>query len=820
MMPKPKTVMMYSLCAAIVLLAFGCAFQAQATPGDLDPSFGNSGVVTTLFPGNGAFLGDSALQTDGKIVVVGGNKYAGDQYEPYVARYNTDGTLDPSFGTGGIVFTRFTIPGQGANDDSGQFDAVAIQTDGKIIAAGGGSSLGFADAILARYDSTGLLDSSFGSGGKVMTQTNTGLFQGNLNGSTSIYSLQVALDNTFYAVGGGQFYLAGGQSNSPIVLHYSANGTLLGLNRIVVVPANFNGASNIGYASVLQPDGKLIFTNIGGFITDFILVRINPDLSLDSTFGTSGVVQTSFDSSAGVAQANGIVLDPNARIVASGGSNGGNSSSGHFFAASYDSNGGLDTSFGNGGKVTILSSNSPFPNNRKGSLGLVRQPDGKYVSGSESFGAIRLLSAGALDTTFGVGGLALYQNSEGYPGISGFGSKPLLQSDAKIILPGSQQDGNDPGSHGVRMLRLINQLSPTASDSMISGRIMNSDGRPLAGVAIRMNGTQDRLTITDTAGNYHFDSVETNGLYTIVPSFANYVFSPSQRTFSLLRQHTEATFTGTEHGVTLNPLDATEYFVRQQYLDFLGREPDEDGFTFWVNNIEKCGVNQDCRWAKRVDTSAAFFLSIEFQQTGFLLHRIYKASYGDANGVTTLSGAHQFAVPIITRNEFLAGLQEIGEINVGQAGWETVMEHNTQNFVLAFVQTERFTTAFPNTMIPAEFVDKLVTNIGIALSSSDRTDAINEFRNAFSSSDVAARARALRRVAENVAFKQSESNRAFVLVEYFSYLHRNPNDSPDSDYSGYDFWQAKLNHFNGNYVNAEMVKAFINSTEYRRRFGL
>jgi hypothetical protein len=275
-----------------------------------------------------------------------------------------------------------------------------------------------------------------------------------------------------------------------------------------------------------------------------------------------------------------------------------------------------------------------------------------------------------------------------------------------------------------------------------------------------------------------------------------------------------------KRGGALNPLDTTEYFVRQQYLDFLGREPDQDGFNFWVNNIESCGTDQECRAAKRVDTSAAFFLSIEFQQAGFLLHRIYKASYGDANGVTTLSGAHQCAVPIITRSEFLAGIQEIGQITVGQAGWETVMEYNKQNFVLTFVQSERFTTAFPNTMAPAQFVDRLLTNIGIALSFSDRTDAINEFGNAFSSSDVGVRARALRLVAENVAFKQLESNRAFVLAEYFSYLHRNPNDIPDSDYSGYDFWQAKLNHFNGNYVNAEMVKAFINSTEYRQRFGL
>jgi hypothetical protein len=79
--------------------------------------------------------------------------------------------------------------------------------------------------------------------------------------------------------------------------------------------------------------------------------------------------------------------------------------------------------------------------------------------------------------------------------------------------------------------------------------------------------------------------------------------------------------------------------------------------------------------------------------------------------------------------------------------------------------------------------------------------------------------KALHDVAENATLNQQESNRAFVLMQYFGYLRRNPNDSPDSDYTGFDFWLTKLNQFNGNFVNAEMVKAFIVSGEYRNRFG-
>ena len=97
--------------------------------------------------------------------------------------------------------------------------------------------------------------------------------------------------------------------------------------------------------------------------------------------------------------------------------------------------------------------------------------------------------------------------------------------------------------------------------------------------------------------------------------------------------------------------------------------------------------------------------------------------------------------------------------------------------------------------------------------------AIGEFGSATNTTDTAARARALRRVAENSTLNTQEFNRAFVLMQYFGYLRRNPNTTPDSDYTGYDFWLTKLNQFNGNFVSAEMVKAFITSTEYRGRFG-
>ena len=145
------------------------------------------------------------------------------------------------------------------------------------------------------------------------------------------------------------------------------------------------------------------------------------------------------------------------------------------------------------------------------------------------------------------------------------------------------------------------------------------------------------------------------------------------------------------------------------------------------------------------------------------------------------------------------------------------------SFTNAFVQRSRFTdpTAFPASMTPQAFVTKLNSNIGNLMTAQEQNAAIAEFGGAGNIADTAARARALRDVAENATFSQNggaEFQRAFVLMQYFGYLRRDPNTGPDTDYSGYEFWLGKLNQFNGSYINAEMVKAFIASTEYRGRF--
>jgi len=272
--------------------------------------------------------------------------------------------------------------------------------------------------------------------------------------------------------------------------------------------------------------------------------------------------------------------------------------------------------------------------------------------------------------------------------------------------------------------------------------------------------------------------------------------------------------------VTPGNVSNTDYFVHQHYLDFLDREPDAVGFNFWSNQISSCGSDQTCIDSRRNNVSSAFYLSIEFQQTSYLVERIYKAAYGDANGASTIGGTHPLSVPIVRLNEFLPDTQQIGQdVVVGQAGWDIVLENNKQSFVAQFVQRPRFMTAFPTTLTPAEFVDRLNQNAGNVLSSSERATAISLFVRATDTSNVTARAQTLRQIVENQNLYNAEFNRAFVLMEYFGYLRRNPDEGQDRDYSGYDFWLTKLNQFNGDYQESEMVKAFINSSEYRKRFG-
>ncbi len=246
------------------------------------------------------------------------------------------------------------------------------------------------------------------------------------------------------------------------------------------------------------------------------------------------------------------------------------------------------------------------------------------------------------------------------------------------------------------------------------------------------------------------------------------------------------------YGDGVNPIDVPSYMVRQHYVDFLNREPDGSGSDFWENQIASCGIDAQCVEVRRINVSAAFFLSIEFQQTGYSVYRLYKASYA--------------RVP--TLREFLPDNAAIRSgVIVGVGGWEAKLEANKRAFIQSWTQRSDFQSRYAG-LTNEQYVDSLIANMGGTISAPERDNLVQDLANGKSRADV------LGKLVENATFSRNEFNSAFVLMQYFGYLGRDP------DNNGFNFWLSKLNEFDGNFVNAEMVKAFLESTEYRNRFRL
>jgi hypothetical protein len=232
--------------------------------------------------------------------------------------------------------------------------------------------------------------------------------------------------------------------------------------------------------------------------------------------------------------------------------------------------------------------------------------------------------------------------------------------------------------------------------------------------------------------------------------------------------------------------------VRQHYVDFLGREPDESGFNFWSDQITSCGSDAACIERRTINVSAAYFLSIEFQQTGGLVDGLYRTSYDRR--------------PLF--NEFMPDTSTVArDVVVGHAGWEGLLEANKQAFVAAWIERPAFQSAYGG-LSNSAYVDTLISHAGAGFNG-DRAKLVNDLNNS-----TATRADVLRQIAENEGFVSAKRNSTFVMMQYFGYLRRDPDES------GYQFWLNKLNQFNGDFEQAEMVKAFLVSGEYRGRFRL
>jgi hypothetical protein len=325
-----------------------------------------------------------------------------------------------------------------------------------------------------------------------------------------------------------------------------------------------------------------------------------------------------------------------------------------------------------------------------------------------------------------------------------------------------------------------------------------------------------------TLGTLRFAATETQKTFIVPITQDSYTEGPEMFTVNLSNLSgsganfgapSSATVTITDGATPLPPNanDDTEAFVRQQYRDFLNREADPAGLAFWTGEINNCTPKPQCTDLKRINASAAFFLSIEFQTTGNLVRNFY---------VVALDRPATNNMPAFAEFERDTQAMQRGLIvDPNNNAWETVLNNNRDAFIREFVTRAEFVGLYPTTDTPTQYVDKLYLHAGITPTAGERSAAIAEFGNATTAADAGARGRALLDVTQNTTLQQREINRSFVQMQYFGYLRRNPNDAPDGNFAGFDFWLTKLNAAGGNFITSEMVKAFLVSSEYRQRFG-
>ncbi len=262
-----------------------------------------------------------------------------------------------------------------------------------------------------------------------------------------------------------------------------------------------------------------------------------------------------------------------------------------------------------------------------------------------------------------------------------------------------------------------------------------------------------------------------------------------------------------------NPIDETRIFIRQHYYDFLNRQPDQGGWDFWTGTIDGCGGDAQCIEVHRINASRAFFESIEFQGTGYYVFRLNKISF------SSFTGGNEVGGPNPRMEDFFVDQKKVGAgLIVGQPGWEQVLDQNKSNFAAEWVNRPRFLSEYPEDMSNEDFVDKLYATAGVS-DPATRDAMVNGLYNF-----TETRGSVVRKIADSSAVADNHPlfrNPAYVLMQYFGYLRRNPDDPPDNincpsdPLCGYHFW---LNHLNEVEDSFEMVHAFIASAEYRNRF--
>ena len=397
--------------------------NAYAVPGDLDTTFGTGGMVTTPI-GSGHDQGHGvAVQADGKIVVAGAT-FNGSNYDFALVRYTTTGALDSTFNGTGKVTTPI-----GSGNDSSPF--VALQADGKIVVAGASSNGSNNDFAVARYTSTGALDTTFNGTGKVTTSIGSGY--------DSISAVAVQADGKIVVA--GTTYLTDVNSDFALARFTTTGALDTTFNGTGKVMTPIGSGIDSGVAMAVQTDGKIVVAgdSLIGSNSDFALVRYTDMGVLDTTFNGTGKVTA--DISGGGDYCRSVAVQTDGKIVVAGSSSNGSNSD--FALARYTSTGALDTTFNGTGKLT-----TDFGSLQDSGSGVAVQADGKVVvTGTTypgtglgyAFALVRYTTTGEADTTFnGTGKVVTIIDGDGHL----YGKSVALQADGKIVVAGLFDSGS------------------------------------------------------------------------------------------------------------------------------------------------------------------------------------------------------------------------------------------------------------------------------------------------------------------------------------------------------------------------------------------
>jgi uncharacterized delta-60 repeat protein len=506
----------YNVALLALTLLLTPKFSSAQTEGTLDSSFGTSGKVTTDF-GVPAAARTLAVQADGKILA-GGVAVVNGATDFALTRYNSNGTLDTSFGTSGKVTTAFDFPGN--------FDrvfAIIPQPDGKFVAVGSTVSGLFANFALARFNANGTLDASFGTGGIVTTS-----FGVSAEATSAAVQADGKIVAAGYANldGGESFALARYNSNGTLDTTFGTSGkvgTAFDSGR----GFSYAQASSVD----VQPDGRIVAagnTEIGACLFngleqpcfDFALARYNSNGTLDASFGTGGRVTTDFAGPND--QADSVAVQPDGRIVVAGAAGRFINTGFDFAVARYNSNGTLDTTFGTSGKVTTDFAGADDLPTEPSAIAL--QGDGKIVvmgqtlvGGVSDFALARYNSNGTLDTSFGTSGKV----TTNFTGGNDVPFSVDVQPDGNIVVAGGATIN---GRSNFALARYVGggALSTpdidTAPASLAFGNVTQGSFKDLA-VTVRNTGTATlNVTSTTLLGTAEYSIVAGGGAFSLAPA--------------------------------------------------------------------------------------------------------------------------------------------------------------------------------------------------------------------------------------------------------------------------------------------------------------